>query len=279
MTAPVSLLPPVSTVIVGSVALCILLAVGWFVAGSGQGGEVPAAPTAVADTLTNSIGMQFVRIEAGSFEMGSNHVSDQRPIHDVQITKPFYISRFEVTQEQWQRVMGTTVEQQRDKADTTWDMRGIGPNFPMYYVSWFEAQAFVQRLNEREGTTSYRLPTEAQWEFACRAGSRKNLVPGLNAKAWYGPNAGEQTHPVGLKQPNAWGLHDMQGNVLEWCADWYGAYSAEAQIDPQGLDSGEGRVVRGGGWFLDAAGCEPAARRGGDPGKRNSSLGFRVARR
>lgn len=271
--------PSVSLIIAGSIALCILLGVGWFAAGGGKNISMSVLADAAADSLTNSIGMQFVRIQAGNFEMGSNNVSDQRPIHHVEITKPFYLSRLEVTQEQWQRVMGTTVEQQRDKANPKWDTRGIGPNFPMYYVSWFEAQAFVQRLNEREGTTSYHLPTEAQWEFACRAGSRENLVPNLDGKAWYGPNAGEQTHPTGLKLGNAWGLYDMHGNALEWCADWYGAYRTDAQIDPQGPDSGEGRVVRGGGWFLDAAGCQPAARMMGDPSKRNSSLGFRVARR
>ena len=279
MKTPATRPPPVSIVLVGSVALCILLGVGWFVAGGGQGREVPAVPTAASDTLTNSIGMRFVRIPAGTFDMGSNRGGDERPVHRTQITKPFYLSRFEVTQEQWQRVMGTTLEQQRDKANTKWDTRGVGPDFPMYYVSWLEAQTFVQRLNEGEGTTAYYLPSEAQWEYACRAGVTGDITPDLDARAWYGPNAGEQAHPVGLKMPNAWGLYDMQGNVLEWCADWYGAYKPEAQTDPQGPDSGEGRIVRGGCWFLDADGCRAADRIMGDPEKRNSSLGFRLAHR
>lgn len=278
MTTPAARPRPVSVIIVGSVALCVLLAVGWFAAGGGQSGGLPVLPVAVLDTLTNSIGMRFVRIPAGTFDMGSKLGSDERPVHRTQVTKPYYLGRFEVTQEQWRRVMGTTVEQQRDKADSTWDTRGVGPNFPIYYVSWIEVKSFVQRLNEMEGTTGYRLPTEAEWEYACRAGSPEENVPDLAARAWYGPNAWEKTHPVGQKTPNAWGLYDMQGNVLEWCTDWYGPYKAAALSDPQGADSGEGRIVRGGCWFMNADGCRAAVRMEGGPDKRNSSLGFRLAR-
>jgi formylglycine-generating enzyme required for sulfatase activity len=231
-----------------------------------------------ADSLRNSLGMRFTLIPAGSFNMGSGLGSDEQPVSRVTISRPFYMAVTEVTQAQWTALMGTTVEQLRDRVDVTWEMRGVGPDYPVYYVTWSDAQAFIRRLNEQEGGLWYRLPTEAEWEYACRAEATQEAWPDLDERAWYAANAGGQTHPVGRKKPNAWGLFDMSGNVWEWCQDWYGAYTSEVKTDPHGPDEGEYRIVRGGCWHMDADGCRAADRVGGNPVRCNSSLGFRLVR-
>jgi formylglycine-generating enzyme required for sulfatase activity len=228
--------------------------------------------------ITNDLGMPFKLIPAGSFDMGSQLGSDEHPVHRVQITRMFYLGQFEVTQAQWQTIIGRSIEMQRDQFDTTWALSGSGPDYPVYYVSWHEVQTFIQRLNELESGVVYRLPTEAEWEYACRAGSPENVTADLDAKAWYINNSGEQAHPVGHKLPNAWGLYDMQGNVWEWCQDWNDDYTREPQVDPKGPETGEFRAVRGGCWHMDADGCRPADRVSGNPKRGNSSLGFRLVR-
>jgi formylglycine-generating enzyme required for sulfatase activity len=168
---------------------------------------VPAAEK----TWSNSIGMDFVLIPAGKFMMGSDTGdNDEKPVHEVRISKPFYLGKYEVTQGQWQAVLGNNPSNFKGDA-----------NLPVGNVSWEDVQEFIRKLNAKEGGTKYRLPTEAEWEYAARAGtttaySYGNDVSQLKEYAWYAENAGGKTHPVGQKEPNAWGLHDKHGNVWEW---------------------------------------------------------------
>ena len=228
--------------------------------------------------IENSIGMKFKLIPAGEFLMGSpdgdsDADSDEKPQHLVRITKPFYLGVTEVTQEQYERVMGQNPS--RFKGD---------PQRPVEMVSWEDAVAFCRKLSEQEGQ-AYRLPTEAEWECACRAGSTTKWsfgddAAGLKDRAWYDENSDRSTHPVAQKEPNAFGLYDMHGNVWEWCADWYAGdyYTASPTDDPRGSESGSDRVLRGGGWVYVASGCRAAYRYWGGPGFRYGILGFRLAR-
>jgi formylglycine-generating enzyme required for sulfatase activity len=217
--------------------------------------------------------MQFALIPAGEFQMGSiSGYDNERPVHTVRISKPFYLGHHEVTQGQWEAVMGNNPS--RFKGDA---------NRPVETVSWEEVQKFIEKLNAKEGGTKYRLPTEAEWEYTARAGSTTAYSFGddsgqLSKYAWFGANAGNTTHPVGQLQPNAWGLYDMYGNVWEWVQDWYGAYAAEPVTDPQGPASGSGRVIRGGSWRDDAGYCRSAYRGSDAPGYRYDHLGFRLLR-
>jgi formylglycine-generating enzyme required for sulfatase activity len=236
-------------------------------AGNTEGNQ-PASP------LTNSLGMQFALIPAGEFLMGSTSGDDgEHPVHTVRISKPFYLGIHEVTQGQWEAVMGNN--RSRFKGDT---------NRPVERVSWEEVQTFIDQLNAREGGTKYRLPTEAEWEYAARAGSTTAYSFGddssqLGKYAWCGNNAGNTTHPVGKLQPNAWGLYDMYGNVWEWVQDWYGGYAAELVTDPLGPASGSSRVIRGGSWYEGAGDCRSAYRGHYAPGGNIGSwLGFRLLR-
>jgi len=197
----------------------------------------------IESTFRNSIGMEFMRIPAGTFQMGSNDpnaYNDEKPVHTVRISKPFYLGKYEVTQGQWEAIMGKNPSQ----------FQG-GPKLPVESVSWEDVQEFIRRLNAEEGRKSYRLPTEAEWEYAARAGTMTAYSYGDDARqleeyAWYQENSGKKTHSVGQKQPNAWGLYDMHGNVGEWVQDWYGPYTTGAVEDPVGPSSGLFRVNRGG---------------------------------
>jgi formylglycine-generating enzyme required for sulfatase activity len=176
-----------------------------------------------------------------------------------------------------------------------------GPNLPVEMVTWFDAVEYCNRRSQREGLTpayaisgtgdsrtvtwnrsanGYRLPTEAEWEYACRAGTGTPYYSGngVDAAGWYGANSSSTTHPVGGKQANAWGLYDMHGNVYEWCWDWYGYYTSGAQTDPVGASSGSYRVIRGGSWGDHAQNLRSAIRGYFTPTNRNSSLGFRLVR-
>jgi formylglycine-generating enzyme required for sulfatase activity len=197
----------------------------------------PVAPSlnplpGLAKTWRSPItGMEFVLIPAGTFQMGSNDSDankNEKPVHTVRITKPFYLGKYEVTQDQWQAVMGTNL------SNFTGD-----PNRPVENVSWEDVQEFIRRLNSREGRTIYRLPTEAEWEHAARAGTTTRWSFGDDASqlgryAWYGDKAAGPRYPVGQLQPNHWGLYDMHGNVLEWGQDWSGSYASGTTDDPPG---------------------------------------------
>jgi formylglycine-generating enzyme required for sulfatase activity/serine/threonine protein kinase len=226
--------------------------------------------------ITNSIGMKFKLIPPGTFMMGSEGgEADEKPVHEVRLTKPFYIGVYEVTNSQWKAVMGVEPPSKRKDADR-----------PVETVSWNDAVAFCRKLSEmadeRAAARLYRLPTEAEWEYACRAGTTTKWACGDDDKtlgdfAWFGGKTGGQTQPVGQKLPNAWGLHDMHGNVWEWCGDWYGAYAAGAAADPIGPEVGSVRGPRGGCWSDSASSCRSANRLGRDPSFRLDRLGFRLA--
>jgi formylglycine-generating enzyme required for sulfatase activity/serine/threonine protein kinase len=230
------------------------------------------------------LGMAF--IQQGAFTMGSlNGGVDEKPQTQVTLRKGYWLGKTEVTQGQWEALMGTTVTQQRDKANREWALRGEGRAHPIYYVDWHEATEFCRKLTEREREAgrlpeghAYMLPTEAQWEYACRAGTTEDYAGSLDTMAWFGGDKGGQTHPVAQKQANAWGLFDMHGNVREWCRDWYKDHlPGGSVVSPAGSASGNTRVVRGGSWISLAQDCRSAARFGIAPGVRQGSLGFRVA--
>jgi formylglycine-generating enzyme required for sulfatase activity len=212
-----------------------------------------------------------VLIHAGEFLMGSHDgADDEQPLHTVRISKPFYLGQYEVTQGQWQIIMGHN--RSRFQGDTT---------LPVERVSWEDVQEFLGRLNAKEGASTYRLPTEAEWEYAARAGTTTTYSFGndtrqLEEYAWYRKNAGDHTHPVGQKKPNAWGLYDMHGNVWEWVQDWYGAYAAGTVVDPAGPSAGSERVRRGGSWYDAASSCRSAYRYEAAPSRRIVNVGFRL---
>ena len=197
---------------------------------------------------------------------------DERPVHQVRLSQSFYLGKYEVTQGQWQAVMG------RNPSHFTGD-----PNLPVEQVSWEEVQTFVRTLNVKEGVTVYRLPTEAEWEYAARAGSTTtysfgNKASKLGDYAWYGDNAEGRTHPVGQRKPNAWGLYDMHGNVWEWVQDWYGPYDVDEVTDPPGPSEDSYRIYRGGGWGTFAGNCRSSERNFDTPDTRLAGLGFRLLR-
>ena len=243
-----------------------------------------ASSGASIETFTvNGVSFNMVRVEGGTFQMGSNDSdagSNEQPVHQVTLSA-YSIGETEVTQALWEAVMGTTVRQQRDKADPSWSMRGEGADYPMYYVSWEECQTFMQKLNQLTGKR-FRLPTEAEWEYAARGGSKSRgyKYSGSNTiddVVWYYYNSGNQTHPVKAKQANELGLYDMTGNVLEWCQDWYGDYSSSSQTNPKGPSSASDCVGRGGSWGHGARGCRVSHRYRGMPGARNDGTGLRLA--
>lgn len=207
-------------------------------------------------------------IPSGSFRMGSaTGRSNERPVHDVTISRSFWMGAYPVTQAQWQVVMGSNPSYFK------------GPDLPVENVNWDDCQQFISRVNAM-GVGTFRLPTEAEWEHACRAGSTGETHENLVANAWYWDNSGKTTHPVGQKQANAWGLYDMTGNVTEWCQDWYGKsyYHDSPSGDPQGPPSGSDRVRRGGSFVHEAHRIRYAYRDGGPQIVHGYDLGFRIVR-
>lgn len=220
--------------------------------------------------------MNMVFIKGGTFQMGCTNdqasacEDDEKPAHSITVSD-FYMSKYEVTQKQWREVMGSTPSY------------FMGCNeCPVENVSWNDIQEFLMRLNGKTGNR-YRLPTEAEWEFAARGGllSQGYKYAGsdnLEEVGWHDNNAGNKTHPVGQKKPNELGLYDMSGNVWEWCQDWYGGYSSAPATNPKGPAAGSYRVVHGGSWYSFAQYCRVALRNYDSPGNRFNDLGFRLAR-
>ncbi|MCK9232756.1 MAG: SUMF1/EgtB/PvdO family nonheme iron enzyme [Syntrophales bacterium] len=235
----------------------------------------PPAPVPPSDgPITDSdTGMEFVFVKGGCYRMGDTFGDgdgDEKPVHEVCVND-FYIGKYEVTQGQWQNIMGNNPSYSKN----------CGDNCPVEQVSWNDAQQFISRLNSQSGK-QYRLPTEAEWEYAARSGGKSEKYAGGNdvdTVAWYKDNSGSQTNPVGRKQPNGLGLYDMSGNVWEWCHDWYGSdfYRNSGRDNPGGPSSGSYRVLRGGCWNYDAASSRAAIRGRSHPGVRKSFLGFRLA--
>lgn len=253
---------------------------------------MPAHSLSIEKHFTNSKGMEFVLIPAGAFTMGSppdeafrNRDEVQ---HQVTITKPFYMQTTEVTLKQWRAMMGK-------RFFGLFKRRGK-ENSPVVKISWYDCKDFIKKLNAlNEGT--YRLPTEAEWEYACRAQSQEAYTWGKEidcTKAMYSNNplkskdcekyvksrglATGSPAPVKSYPPNAWGLYDMHGNVWEWCQDWYGKYPGTAVLDPKGPDTGAERVRRGGSWFKYGRACRSANRNWAHPATKHNTLGFRVVR-
>jgi formylglycine-generating enzyme required for sulfatase activity len=247
-----------------------------------------SAAIAQEKEITNSIGMKLVLIPKGTFIMGSpigeeGAYTGEEQQHRVNISKGYYLGVMEVTQEQYEYLMGTNPSHFQKRVIRKSD----SSIYPVEWVSWEDAVEFCKRLSdlpeEKEAGRVYRLPTEAEWEYACRAGSKTAFGFGESAKslggyAWFAGNSNSQTHPVGEKKPNAWGIYDMHGNVWEWCSDWYGAEYPKGIVgDPAGPREGSYRVARGGSWDDKAAGCRSAVRGGSTPDDRRNSYGFRVA--
>ncbi|MBU6161834.1 MAG: formylglycine-generating enzyme family protein [Myxococcales bacterium] len=247
--------------------------------------ELTAAAAGPAAASSN-----FVYIAPGSFIMGSPIDEEGRDPdetqHQVTLTRGFYLQTTEVTQAEWQRVMG----------NNPWAYVSCGSNCPVETVTWLQAVLYANALSRLEGFSEcydnmghvlgggniydcagYRLPTEAEWEYAARAGTTASRYGALERVAWYEGDTWSGPHAVGLLEPNAWGLYDMLGNVWEWTHDWYGPYGGAA-IDPVGAASGSNRVLRGGGWCFNAQGVRAAMRCSVAPGDRYDDLGFRVAR-
>ena len=217
--------------------------------------------------------MEFVRIPAGEFRMGSTSPEaddDEQPVTQVRISRGFWLGKHEVTQAEWQGVMGTNPS----------SFSGCG-QCPVEQVSWTDAQDFIRSLNGSGGGNRYRLPTEAEWEYAARAGTTGDRYGNLDAIAWCWNargSRGGRAHPVGQRAANAFGLHDMLGNVWEWVQDWYGGYPGGTVTDPRGPGSGSVRVLRGGSWGGSAGDCRSSNRDVGDPGNRFHHIGFRLLR-
>ena len=240
----------------------------------------------VSKEFTNSIGMRLVLIPKGTFTMGSpseeKGANDDEEQHQVTISKDYYLGVTEVTQGQYEKVMGTNPSYFQTRVIRKSD----SSMYPVEQVSWEDAVEFCKRLSalpeEKKVGRVYRLPTEAEWEYACRAGSKTAYSFGESARslpdyAWFAGNANIQTHPVGEKKPNAWGLYDMHGNVWEWCSDWYGEYPKGAVSDPTGPREGLNGAGRGGSWINEAAYCRSAKRSRIAPSYRVSFFGFRLA--
>ena len=252
-----------------TVVVCVAVVV---MCGCDQG--QPTAPVPLPESA-DSIGMKFKLIPAGTFTMGDASGEDEETPHEVTLTKPFKMGVHEVTQAQYEQVMGVNPS------------RFKGADNPVENVSWDDAVEFCRRLSElpaeKAAGNVYRLPTEAEWEYACRAGTTTKYSFGddeseLGDYAWYGVNSDQKTHPVGSKKPNAWGLYDMHGNVWEWCQDWEEDYPSGSVTDPSGATSGSFRVFRGGRWGHPAVNCRSATRGRTKPSFRYyGSLGFRVS--
>ena len=230
------------------------------------------------DTTINSISMEFVLIPPGSFRMGGDKKLEQAedhetPRHFVKFSNAFFMGKYEVTQAQWSAIMDNNPSEFKD------DTR------PVERVSWNDVQAFVLKLNTKEETNKYRLPSEAEWEYAARAGSESSYTFGadtniLSQYAWDRNNSGGETHPVGQLNPNAWSLYDMHGNVHEWCQDWFDRkyYSQSPSNAPLGPSTGLAKALRGGDWGSEDWYCRCASRSLGSPDRRSDRLGFRLIR-
>ena len=237
----------------------------------------------ITATLTGGATMEMVWIEPGTFTMGSpssesGRYDDEGPQRQVTLTQGFWLCKYETTQEQWEAVMETTPWSGESPVQAN-------ANRPAVYISWNDMQALAHKLNEAAGDSRYRLPTEAEWEYSCRAGTTTAWSFGdeegwLEDYAWYYDNAwdvGEQyAHAVGTKLPNPWGLYDMHGNVWEWVQDWYGAYSSGACVDPTGPPSHSYRVIRGGNIINETPGTRSAYRARFAPSDRDFRLGALV---
>ena len=241
--------------------------------------SVLSSALAAEKHVISDLKLELLWVAPGTFTMGSPADEESRnkaegPQTRVTLTKGFWLGKTEVTQEQYETLMGQNPS----------TFKNVGKDAPVENVSWIDAMAFCEKLNSRERAAgrlpegySYTLPTEAQWEYAARAGSMDAYPHDLNASAWFNKNSGETTHPVAKKNPNKWGFYDMQGNVVEWCYDWYGNYPGGDARDPKGPGHGYYRIARGGSWRTEDRTLRFAARSGGSAGRLDYTIGFRLA--
>ena len=235
-------------------------------------GEIPQST--IETIVVNGVEFNMVKIEGGTFHMGAtseqgNYDDDEKPVHSVTLSD-YYIGETEVTQELWEAVMGSNPS----------EFKGDNQR-PVEYVSWYDCQEFIKKLNQLTGK-KFRLPTEAEWEYAARGGkySRGYKYSGSNdvdEVAWYESNSGETTHPVATKEANELGLYDMNGNVYEWCKDWYGYYQSNSQTNPTGPSEGGHRVLRGGSWYYFDGSVRVSNRNCSTPERRYDNYGLRLA--
>ena len=229
--------------------------------------------------LPGGVQLEFVYIPPGKFLMGSSmqeleRHGDEGPVRQVVISKGFYMSKYEVTQGQWLAVMNNNPSVMNEKSN--WKRH------PADNVSWNDCNTFISKINEL-GLGTFRMPTEAEWEYACRAGTTSRYYWGndttdyqVHEYAWAFSKAEGISHPVGLKKPNNWGLYDMSGNVWEWCSDWRGPYRADRLIDPTGPGEGKKKIYRGGSWFNKPSTLRSANRNGHEPDMRGTNAGLRL---
>jgi formylglycine-generating enzyme required for sulfatase activity len=261
---------------------CALPALG---AGTESSGPTPSAPPASSapsstpNRVIADLKLELIWVPPGTFRMGSEPEEPQRdqaegPRMAVTLSKGFWLAKTELTQGQYEAFTKTNPSRFKE----------AGPDAPVENVSWLDAMKFCEELTARERAAgrlpaghAYTLPTEAQWEYAYRAGTTGVYPADPDAMGWNAKNSGETTHPVARRQPNPWGFYDMAGNVLEWCRDWYGPYPGGAVTDPAGPASGYFRMARGGSWRTDSRLSRSAARAGGSSGRRDYTLGFRLA--
>jgi len=247
--------------------LIIILVLTWVRAGY--------ANEEISVDLPGGATMEFAWIEPGTFTMGSpesepGRDDDEGPLHEVTISRGFWLGKYEVTQAQWEGVMESNPS------------KNLGANLPVEQISWHSVQSFIRRLNEAAGDSLYRLPSEAEWEYAARAGTTTRWSFGddenqLDDYAWYGGNNSPWgTKAVGSKRMNPWGLYDMHGNVYEWVQDWYGGYSSASSVDPAGAAAGSYRVIRSGFFARLARFVRSALRDGGDPSDQYDNVGVRL---
>ena len=265
---------PLTMAACSRLATLLLLSSVWTVVAADERGNGPVVGKA---WTVPALGLALVPIKPGSFMMGSL-LDEKKRQHKVTLTKAYWLGKYEVTQGEYERVVGKNPSHFK------------GAKLPVEDVSWSDAEAFCAKLTDRERKAGrlpagheYRLPTEAEWEYACRAGTQTAYSFGddagkLGDYAWYCDNSGTKTHEVGQKKPNTWSLYDMHGNVWEWCLDWFGDYPAGAVTDPVGPRTGSFRVRRGGSWYDFPWLCRAAyLRRGYAPASSGYGLGFRVA--
>lgn len=243
------------------------------------GSTIAKPPENIVVKLSENIDLEMIYIPPGEFYMGSpaeewKRQGDEGPVRKVKISKGFYLGKYEITQQQWEWIMKESPSVFQGFEDS--DQR------PVDRVSWEDCQLFIQRINALEKGT-FRLPTEAEWEYACRAGSTERFPWGVDSTyrglfehAWFFSRSEGKSHPVGTKKPNAWGLYDMHGNVWEWVSDWVGPYSNQMQTDPAGPESGEKKVIRGGSWFNEPEALRCANRNAHIVQSRQTNNGLRV---